>query len=96
MMFLAISLLPWTAFLYYLSLGGASFRWALSLFKTFPGKAYLVLLSFCLVYHFLNGLRHIAWDFGALLDLHVAKKTGWIIFILSFLSSLCVAWRAFV
>lgn len=30
-----------------------------------------------LVYHFLNGIRHLAWDAGWGFDLPVAHRTGW-------------------
>jgi succinate dehydrogenase / fumarate reductase, cytochrome b subunit len=36
-------------------------------------------------FHFLNGVRHLAWDLGYGFDKHVATKTGFLVFALSFL-----------
>ena len=42
-------------------------------------------LTWSLVFHFLNGVRHLAWDLGYGFDKHVATKTGFLVFALSFL-----------
>jgi succinate dehydrogenase / fumarate reductase cytochrome b subunit len=33
--------------------------------------------SFCLFYHLLNGVRHLAWDAGWGFELKEAYATGW-------------------
>jgi len=41
----------------------------------------LVLWNFALFYHLLNGIRHLLWDAGWLLDLKGAYATGWTVVI---------------
>ena len=40
-------------------------------------------LTWALSFHFLNGIRHLAWDFGYGFEKHTATKTGALVFILS-------------
>ncbi len=40
------------------------------------------LWSFC--FHFLNGIRHLFWDFGAGFELRTARASGWTVAIGSF------------
>ena len=95
MIFIGFSLFIWTFFLYKLSIGGGEFRQCLSYFNTFFGKTYLIILCFCLTYHFLNGIRHIFWDFGIGFDLCISKTISWGIFAISILFSIIVTWRLF-
>lgn len=47
----------------------------------------LVLLigwTLALFYHLLNGIRHLLWDTGALLELGPARTSGWIVAVASF------------
>ncbi|TVQ36927.1 MAG: succinate dehydrogenase, cytochrome b556 subunit [Wenzhouxiangella sp.] len=43
----------------------------------------MAIWSFCLFYHLLNGIRHLFWDAGWLLDLRGAYASGWAVVILS-------------
>jgi succinate dehydrogenase / fumarate reductase cytochrome b subunit len=47
----------------------------------------LVLFGFTwsFAFHFFNGIRHLAWDLGYGFDKHLAIKTGFLVFALSFL-----------
>ena len=47
-------------------------------------------LTWSLVYHFLNGIRHLAWDLGYGFDKHLAERNSVIIFALSALGALAV------
>lgn len=38
---------------------------------------------FCLIYHWLNGLRHLAWDTGWGLEIQRAYATGWTVVALA-------------
>jgi len=42
-----------------------------------------VVISFCLYYHFCNGIRHLFWDIGKGFELKTAKKTGYLVIFLS-------------
>lgn len=39
----------------------------------------LVGWTLALFYHLLNGIRHLLWDTGAMLDLKPARASGWIV-----------------
>lgn len=41
-------------------------------------------------FHFFNGIRHLAWDLGYGFDKHVATRTGFLVFALSFLVAIGV------
>ena len=45
-------------------------------------------LTWSLVYHFLSGVRHLAWDLGYGFDKQLAERNSVIIFALSFLGAL--------
>jgi succinate dehydrogenase / fumarate reductase cytochrome b subunit len=40
--------------------------------------------TLALFYHLLNGIRHLLWDTGALLELGPARTSGWIVVVASF------------
>lgn len=44
----------------------------------------LLIWTFALFYHLLNGIRHLLWDAGWLLDLRGAYASGWIVVALTF------------
>jgi succinate dehydrogenase / fumarate reductase, cytochrome b subunit len=54
------------------------------------GIALLVVWTFCLFFHLLNGIRHLLWDAGWLLDLRGAYASGWIVVGLSILLTVFV------
>jgi succinate dehydrogenase / fumarate reductase cytochrome b subunit len=41
--------------------------------------ALLIAWTLALFYHLLNGIRHLLWDTGALLELGPARTSGWIV-----------------
>jgi len=47
-------------------------------------------LTWSLIYHFLNGIRHLAWDLGYGFDKHVAERNSVMIFALSIIAALAV------
>ena len=53
----------------------------------------LVMFGFVwsLVYHAMNGVRHLVWDLGYGFELKTAQISGWFVFIASFLSSVAIA-----
>ena len=50
---------------------------------SYAGRLVLLGFTFALVYHLLNGIRHLAWDFGIGFDLRTARASGWVIFVAS-------------
>lgn len=49
-----------------------------------PGRIVLAGFSYCLMYHLLNGLRHLLWDSGRGFEIKQFQATGWAVVVLSF------------
>jgi succinate dehydrogenase / fumarate reductase cytochrome b subunit len=47
------------------------------------GQIGLFGFAWSLAYHFLNGIRHLAWDTGYGFDIKTADATGWLVIVLS-------------
>lgn len=47
------------------------------------GMAAMLVWTLSLFYHLLNGIRHLLWDAGWLLDLRGAYASGWTVIVLS-------------
>ncbi len=43
------------------------------------GSLVLIASVFCLSFHFLNGIRHLAWDSGRALEIRAAYAFGWLV-----------------
>ena len=67
-----------------LLLGAESYEIIHNFFKSFFGKFIVVSICWTFSFHILNELRHLVWDAGYGFDLKVAKITGMIAFIGSF------------
>jgi succinate dehydrogenase / fumarate reductase, cytochrome b subunit len=61
---LALALLGLVAWLLSASLGADAYAAMLPLLMSVPGKLLAALAVAALIYHFCNGLRHLAWDLG--------------------------------
>ena len=59
-----------------------------------PGKAVLMLLTAALVYHFFNGLRHLAWDAGHGYDIPTAYRSGHAVIALTVAFTALLWWIA--
>ncbi len=67
-----------------LLLGAESYKVINIFFKSFFGKFLIVGLCWTFSFHILNELRHLFWDLGYGFDLQVAKITGVLALIGSF------------
>jgi succinate dehydrogenase / fumarate reductase cytochrome b subunit len=47
------------------------------------GQVLLFAISASLIYHLLNGIRHLIWDTGRMLSVPAAKKSGVIVILLT-------------
>jgi succinate dehydrogenase / fumarate reductase cytochrome b subunit len=56
-----------------------------------PGKLLSLALLFSLSFHFFNGLRHLIWDTGRMLQIDAAHKAGWVVLAASLASTLALA-----
>ncbi|XP_031789334.1 succinate dehydrogenase cytochrome b560 subunit, mitochondrial isoform X1 [Nasonia vitripennis] len=62
--------------------------WGLPSAVLYLGKAMFV---YPLTYHYLNGIRHLAWDLGKFLTIKDVYKTGWTVVGLSAIAALAIA-----
>lgn len=58
------------------------------------GKAALFAYSAALVYHFLNGLRHLVWDAGRGYDIPTVYASGYTVLVLAVLLTAGLWWFA--
>ena len=68
-----------------LLLGAESYQIINNFLKSFLGKFMIIGLCWTFSFHILNELRHLAWDLGYGFDIKVAKITGVIALIGSFI-----------
>ena len=74
-----------------ITLGESYFELLISLINSFPIKIIIFLAILGFSYHFLNGIRHIIWDFGFLLGNRSSAIFGYIIIATSFISSIFIS-----
>jgi succinate dehydrogenase / fumarate reductase cytochrome b subunit len=75
--------------------GEAEYARAVSLLGSVPARMVLLtwLAAFC--YHFVNGLRHLAWDAGLGLERRAARISGRVAVALALLAFLATAYLLF-
>jgi len=66
-----------------LAAGGDTARSAMACVASPLGKVFLFGFSLAMVYHLLNGIRHLAWDSGRGFDIPAAYKSGYAVFALT-------------
>ncbi len=66
-----------------LSQGPVAYHEALMLLSAWPAKVLLGLLCFAIYYHSLNGIRHLIWDTGRMLEIKQANLAAIIVLIAS-------------
>jgi succinate dehydrogenase / fumarate reductase cytochrome b subunit len=89
---LALGSLLFAAWLVAVAGGADGFDMARAALASVPGRIALFGLSACLVYHFLNGIRHLAWDAGHGLDIPKAYASGYAVLALSVLLTAGLWW----
>ena len=65
--------------------GGEGFGLVAGWLASLPGRIALFVFSASLVYHFLNGLRHLAWDAGWGFELPRVYASGYAVVVLAVL-----------
>ncbi|MGH8105579.1 MAG: succinate dehydrogenase, cytochrome b556 subunit [Arenimonas sp.] len=80
---LAIGALAVTAWL--LCVGGNDhcYAWCQKILASWFGQLALFVFSACMIYHLLNGIRHLLWDIGWGMDIATVEKTGYLVVVLS-------------
>jgi len=61
------------------------YAWSQNILASPIGKLALFVFSACLIYHLLNGIRHLLWDIGWGMDIATVEKTGYVVIFLSLL-----------
>lgn len=89
---LALGALLFVAWLVAAAGSPAGFEHARAVLASVPGQILLFLLSACLVYHFLNGIRHLAWDAGHGFEISKAYASGYAVLVLAVLITAGLWW----
>ena len=55
------------------------------------GRVIMLGFLWSLIYHMMNGLRHLLWDLGYGFEIGTAQKSGWLAFIAATLATIAVA-----
>jgi succinate dehydrogenase / fumarate reductase cytochrome b subunit len=87
---LAVGAFALAAWLLSVAGGAESFAGFARLADSLPGRIALFGFSFCLLYHLLNGLRHLLWDVGYGYEIPKVYATGWTVVALSVALTLLV------
>ena len=74
-----------------ITLGESYYELLISLINSFPIKIIIFLAILGFSYHFLNGIRHIIWDFGFLLGNRSSAIFGYFIIATSIISSIFIS-----
>jgi succinate dehydrogenase / fumarate reductase cytochrome b subunit len=83
-----LALLTW--FLFAVLSGEHAFSIFRDFKESFIGQVMLLGWLFSFVYHFFNGIRHLAWDMVLGLSLKVAYATGYLVVILSVITTAAI------
>ena len=59
------------------------FAWSQQILASWFGKLALFAFSASLIYHLLNGIRHLLWDIGWGMEIETVQKTGYLVVALS-------------
>lgn len=82
--FLAFSSPVLVYWLWGIAAGAESYTAAQELLGSGLGRLVLFFWSYSLFYHLCNGIRHLAWDIGAGLEVPTLYKSGWWVVAMSF------------
>jgi succinate dehydrogenase / fumarate reductase cytochrome b subunit len=80
---LSVGALGLVAWLLAVAAGAAAYAQWQALAGSLPGQTVLFLMSMALVYHLLNGLRHLLWDTGRAMDIPSVYRTGYTVLVLT-------------
>ena len=69
----------------YLLSGESNYEIIKNFLNSHYGKFFIISLCWTFSFHILNEIRHIAWDLGFGFDIKIAKITGALVFIGSFI-----------
>jgi succinate dehydrogenase / fumarate reductase cytochrome b subunit len=75
------------------SFGADCYAAVLPALTSVAGKVVMCLAVIALIYHFCNGLRHLAWDIGWGFERSAARRSGKLVLLATLIgSALCIYW----
>ena len=92
---LAVGIFGLAWWLLALAQGGETFAHAAHLVASPIGLLFLFAFSLSLVYHLLNGIRHLLWDVGWGFDIPDVYRSGWTVAVLTIVFTLAIWFVAF-
>ena len=78
---LGAGILYFACWLVALSIGEDAYNAVQAFHATWIGRAILLGFAWALIYHMLNGIRHLVWDTGRALDMKTATAGGWLVLV---------------
>ena len=91
----AVTLLGFVLWLVSASLGADAYAAILPLLISVPCKALLALAVAALIYHFCNGLRHLAWDIGFGFERLHARRSAVLVVVVTLLAAVALIYALF-
>ncbi len=76
--------------------GPKSYSTAQWFFDSIFGKILIFGFTLSLVFHLLNGIRHLFWDIGLGFEISTSKKSGWTVVMLTFIFTLIIWLSAYI
>lgn len=76
---LSIGLLPLTCWLYHAAYNPEGLEEFYEYASSIVGMLFLFGWSVAFYYHLANGIRHLLWDAGKLLEIEAAQRAGWLV-----------------
>ncbi len=67
--------------------GSGSYAAMTACLSGWTGKLLAIAVTFSLSFHFFNGIRHLVWDTGRMLDIKEAYASGWLVLAGSLVST---------
>ena len=95
-LYFGVLLLAW--FLLAASMDAAAFGVASGFLNSIIGRLILFGFTWALAFHFLNGIRHLAWDLGYGFEKRTATQTGSLVYVLSVVLAVAIfafAWAGY-
>ena len=88
---LSVALLLLTGWLLSASLGSSAYATLLPALQSWPVQVLIAIAIVALIYHFCNGLRHLAWDMGWGFERPQARASGAAVVIITMIASaICI------
>jgi succinate dehydrogenase / fumarate reductase, cytochrome b subunit len=87
---LTLGLVPVVLWALAVASGPDAYQSLMGTLHSIPGLILLVAWTFALFFHLLNGIRHLIWDAGWMLDLRGAYASGWAVLVLALVLTIAV------